>query len=232
MHYVIADIHNESRKLCKLLENIHFGANDHLCLLGDLFDRGGAAADPVEIYFSVLALGDRCTVVRGNHDQWLGDYIDRYLLLSEKERLRCDPYQYNSFDLIRKRLTLVDLQELSLRIKHWPLQVELKIGQASYLFAHAQATLPSKREADNYYLLGNGGMERFIRGGIRGYITFCGHTSTSDFEGMCAGQYLDEAYSSVWCNEAKNVYMLDCGCGYTSGRLACFCVETGERWYV
>ena len=43
--------------------------------------------------------------------------------------------------------------------------------------------------------------------------------------------YLDEAKESIWCNERKNVYLLDCGCGFSTGKLACLCIETGERYY-
>ncbi len=36
---------------------------------------------------------------------------------------------------------------------------------------------------------------------------------------------------SVWRNEKGNVYMMDCGCGFADGRLACLCLESGERFY-
>lgn len=144
MQFVVSDIHNDNLKLRRLLQTISFTSEDHLTLLGDLFDRGGENADPVGVYFTVLGLGNRCTIIRGNHDQWLAEYIDFYFSLPEKKRLRCEPYQYNSFDLMQKRLPAVDMQELSARIKNCPLQAALKIGQASYLFAHAQASSPNQ----------------------------------------------------------------------------------------
>ncbi len=39
MHYVIGDIHNNNRKFAEMLEKIGFSQEDHLYLLGDLFDR-------------------------------------------------------------------------------------------------------------------------------------------------------------------------------------------------
>ena len=27
------------------------------------------------------------------------------------------------------------------------------------------------------------------------------------------------------------IYLMDCGCGFRSGKLACMCIETGERFY-
>lgn len=71
MHYVIGDIHNDNRRFSKMLEKIGFSKEDHLFLLGDLFDRNSNEPDPIGVYFNALKLEDRCSVVRGNHDAWL-----------------------------------------------------------------------------------------------------------------------------------------------------------------
>lgn len=112
MHYVIGDVHNNNKKLRRLLKQISFGPDDHVYILGDLFDRGGSDADPVGVYFTVLELEERCTAVRGNHDQWLAAYIHYYDSLPEKAQPGCAPYMYNSFELMRQRLTPVDLRQL------------------------------------------------------------------------------------------------------------------------
>ena len=95
MHYVIGDVHNDAGRLHQILDMIGFKQDgeeaDHLYLLGDLFDRGGAAADPVEVYFTVLGLGASCTAVEGNHDRWLAAYIRSYYsyyALPERKRKR------------------------------------------------------------------------------------------------------------------------------------------------
>lgn len=74
MNYVIGDIHNDNIRFSKMLEKIVFSEEDHPFLLGDLFDRNSYEPDPVGVYFNVLKLGDRCTVIRGNHDAWLAEY--------------------------------------------------------------------------------------------------------------------------------------------------------------
>lgn len=43
--------------------------------------------------------------------------------------------------------------------------------------------------------------------------------------------YLDRPQKSIWRNNKGNVYLLDCGCGFGSGKLAGICIETGERFY-
>ena len=65
MHYVIGDIHNNNRKFAEMLEKIGFSQEDHLYLLGDLFDRNSWEPDPIGVYFNMLKLENRCTVVRG-----------------------------------------------------------------------------------------------------------------------------------------------------------------------
>lgn len=60
----------------------------------------------------------------------------------------------------------------------------------------------------------------------------CGHTPTENVIWKHGNNvYLDEYKNSIWRNEKKNVYLLDCGSGFRSGRLACYCIETGERYY-
>lgn len=39
MHYIITDIHNDSWRFMKLLEKMDLKEDDHLYLLGGLFDR-------------------------------------------------------------------------------------------------------------------------------------------------------------------------------------------------
>ena len=78
MHYVIGDIHNELPKLKSILNQINLSAFDELIVLGDVFDRGGEDADPVGVYFALSGIQGKCTWIRGNHDQWLANYIYDY----------------------------------------------------------------------------------------------------------------------------------------------------------
>lgn len=59
MHYIITDIHNDSWRFMKLLEKIDLKEDDHLYLLGDLFDRCMDHPDPAGVYFQVLKLGKK-----------------------------------------------------------------------------------------------------------------------------------------------------------------------------
>ena len=73
--YVLGDIHNSLNKLDKMLTLISPSMQDRLILLGDLFDRGGADPDPVEVYFRLSGLDTNVKWIRGNHDQLFAEYI-------------------------------------------------------------------------------------------------------------------------------------------------------------
>jgi len=104
INYVIGDIHNDNRRFSQMFEKISFSEEDHLFLLGDLFDRNFYEPDPVGVYFNALKWGDRCTVIRGNHDAWLAKYIIDYFNAPEKKRKRLTPYLYNSFAIFQNIL--------------------------------------------------------------------------------------------------------------------------------
>lgn len=92
--------------------------------------------------------------------------------------------------------------------------------------------LIAEQEKRDYYLMGNYKLDAFFLEGVEGYISMCGHTPTDNVIWKTGNHtYLDEYKNSIWRNEKENVYLLDCGSGFKSGRLACLCIETGERYY-
>ena len=232
MNYVISDIHNDNKRLNRLLTEIGFGQEDHLYVLGDLFDRCISDPDPVGVYFTLMDLGERCTITLGNHDYWLADYILHYLNLNVRKRRRLKPYYYNSFDLILQRLTDVDMKELAEYILNRPLQLGAEINGIRYLFAHAMTSNPGTREEVYYYLMAMSDRnEDFYRHGLKGYVSVCGHTQTKNFE-RYGGRYSVPEFQSIWRNDDENVIMIDCGCGFKNGKLGCLCIDTGEEYYV
>lgn len=230
MHYVMGDIHNESQKLDTILKQINIGQGDFLYLLGDIFDRGGSDADPVGVYFTLSGIHEKYQWIRGNHDQWLASYIKKYFETSERKRKKLDQYSYNSFHLLCQRMTEVDMMDLAELIMNQPLQAELELDGKKYLFSHARTSHPLKQQLPDYYLMGDWDLEQFFVDGIDGYISICGHTPTENVF-MFDGRYLDKSQKSIWTNKKENVYLMDCGAGFQNGRLACMCLETGERFY-
>lgn len=218
MHYIISDIHNDNERFEVLLERLQLQKEDKVYILGDLFDRTNYNPDPVGVYFNILKLGNQCQVIRGNHEQELAQYILTYFTTKERQRKKLKPYGYNTFEELSRRLTPVDLENMAKWMLNLPLQIEEMIDERSYLFAHAMTSKPNEIQEDEYYLQGGNDFEEFLKNGIDGYISVCGHSNPTG--------------SQIWKNDIKNVILCDCGCGYRSGKLGCLCVETGEEIYV
>ena len=218
MNYIMSDLHNDSGRLKEMLKKIAFSENDHLFILGDLFDRSEHQPDPLGVYFTVLSLGERCTVIRGNHDHLLATYIRKYVETPERKRRQLPPYAYNSFSLLQEKMTEMDLICLADWIMAQPLQMEIVLGDERYLFAHAMTANPMEVKPDEYYLEGVLDDAYYLEEGIGGYISVCGH------QAMGRG--------TIWHNAKQNVYMCDCGAGYRSGKLGCLCLETKNEFYV
>lgn len=127
----------------------------------------------------------------GNHDEWLTDYILEYFATPERKRKKLNAYGYNSFELLRQRITEVDGKK--------------------YLSAHAMTSDPEVREEDRYYLMGTMDIDSFFCAGIDRYISMCGHTPTDSIVWKKDRRYLDEPCTSIWVNDRRNVYLLDCG---------------------
>ena len=230
MNYVIADIHNDKHRFREMLKKLDLKAEDRIFLLGDLFDRGVYCPDPVGVYFTTLELGDRCTAIAGNHDRWLARYILDYYELPTRKRKMAKPYRYNTFELLKDRLTEVDMMKLGKWIMNLPLQQEVCVEGKRFLLAHAMTSDPADLRDDVHYYMGDD-WDEYLENGVSGYISISGHAYGADMS-RYGGEFLDAGFASVWQNGKKNVYMIDSGCGYSEGRLACLCLETMERIYV
>lgn len=231
MNYVTSDIHNDFEKFDLLLSTINFSkSSDHLYILGDLFDRG-FHPQPLEIYFKILELGESCTVIRGNHDDYLSEYIFEYLSTSERKRKKIRDYEYNTFSLIKNRLTEVDLSNLADWLKSKPLQIPVTVNGENFLLAHAQTSSLEKILSDDYYLMGEVDFS-FLKQGIEGYVSICGHNPTGLIRLWFGDDYRPKQME-IWSNNKKNVYMIDCGCGLSGDcRLACLRLEDRREIYV
>ncbi len=197
MHYIMSDIHNDNRSLNRMLAAIHFGEKDHLFLLGDLFDRGDYDPNPVDLYFTIIRLGNQCTIIRGNHDQGLADYILKYYSMPERKRKKFTPYLYNTFNLLKERLTDVDMQNLAHSILTWPVEQEIEIKGKKYYLSHE---MNEEKE---------------------GYITIFGHERKSikiyrNEKGTCIGVdcgcgYRDGFLGCLRLEDQEELY-LECWC--------------------
>ncbi len=227
---MISDIHNDNQRLLKMLKKIKFGDSDHLYVLGDLFDRGGSEADLVGVYHTLLGLGERVTYIKGNHDSWLAAYIKEYYGLNPKKRSGFRECYFNSFCLMCERLPQADMLEIADTMEKWPLQICASINEQKYLFAHAMTSPVDVQESKDYYLMGTSKGYKFLRNGIDPYISVCGHNPTPQIREWYGDEYRPRK-PEIWHNNKGNVYMIDCGCGFVSGRLSCLRIEDRQEFY-
>lgn len=78
-YFVISDIHGYYNVLRKTLFKSGFNEsnkNHHLVILGDLFDRGPQSKEVLE-YVYELSINDKATIILGNHDSYLLEFIEK-----------------------------------------------------------------------------------------------------------------------------------------------------------
>ena len=57
-------------------------------------------SNPVDLYFKVMELGDNCSIIRGNHDEWLAAYILKYYQMPEGKRKKQNHISTIHFDAL------------------------------------------------------------------------------------------------------------------------------------
>ncbi|MBQ3558078.1 MAG: hypothetical protein IJA07_01030 [Agathobacter sp.] len=68
-----------------------------------------------------------------------------------------EPYPYNTFELLKERLTPVDIQNMAEWILKLPLQIETAVGDTKYLLAHAMTVKPGTERFQNFLINGTEG---------------------------------------------------------------------------
>ena len=151
--------------------------------------------------------------------------------MPRRKRAGFRPYGYNSFDIMNSRIPPNDILKIADDILRWPLQISAVIGEEQYLFAHSMTSEVDVEKSRDYYLMGTKLDFKFLRNGIDGFISVCGHHPTSTIR-QWYGDDNCPKQNEIWHNNKENVYMIDCGCGFSTGRLACLRLEDKAEYYV
>lgn len=210
--YIMSDIHNDYDSYHKLLDRIHFSYNDYLIIAGDIFDRGDK---PVELYFDLKGRKN-VFCVQGNHDDWLHNRI-----LSEYQNKDLPFLKYNSFDILRERLTEVDMLNVAQWIDEMPIYIQLTLDGKKYQIAHAQTyPMPCNIFNKRKILMGDMYYEEFLQGKqeLKDVISVVGHTPTDNYK--------------IWKSATGNTVRVDCGNGYSDGQLGVIRLNDMTEFYV
>ena len=223
--YVISDIHNDYYHFKQMITKIRFSKEDKMYILGDVFDRS-RNPQPVELYFELLKHSNMICL-RGNHDTWLAEHI--YDDISQNRRTK---YYYNTYDVLRERLTDVDCMQLAEWIMKCPLQLQIECNNTSYLLAHAATSQEEK--SISYYLMGDDAF--YESHGVPGYISIVGHIPTESLRFQYGQLKRDDQKenNSIWYSVDNQIVDIDCGNGFRNegGRLGCLRLNDFKEYYI
>lgn len=234
MRYVISDIHGCYDQYKRLLEVINFGQEDELYVLGDVVDRG---PEPIRVLQDMMAR-QNVNLILGNHD---------FMMYSIMEKMTVEITEDN-FD---SHLSIDDILSYRLWIGDGGMITATKYRELSFtekqdiLDYLADASLYEVLEhEDETFILVHGGLGDFDPNKpLEEYELFEILEERTDY----SKRYFDDEKTYLvtghtptlniqgW--ERAEVYQrnghiaLDCCC-VGGGKLAAFCIETKEIFYV
>ena len=230
MHYVLSDLHGHERRFSAILEQIGFGSEDTLYVLGDVIDRhpGG-----LRILRRIMAMPN-VHMILGNHEYMmlraLGHPRD-----DNRDDGRAVAHWYRNGGEVThrhfKRLRKALRREIVDYLLALPLEREVQVGKKIYHLVHGAPAGDYDGKAPylnsvHYAVWKRLEADHPLPGDK---MLVFGHTPTR--------HYRDIAPMEVWYGE--NRIGIDCGCGYPEeghdssyGRLACLRLEDGKVYYV
>ena len=236
MTYLMADAHGCYQEFLQLLETIGFSADDELFLLGDVVDRG---PEPISLLRHIIQ-DPRCSLLLGNHEAFMLAVLRSPLAaeITEESIATLTPEVLRTFSAWMEdggQVTLRQFRQLDrdaqadilsyLEDAPYYETIEHRATDALYVLTHAGlARFDPHKELEEYdpqdFLWERADYSReYFPGGRIVLVT--GHTPTP----------LIRADRQPLIYREHGHLALDCGAVY-GGRLAAYCVETGEEFYV
>ena len=207
MIYVMSDIHGRADRFDSVMKQINLQADDRLYVLGDVIDRnrGGIA-----LMFR-LAQMPNATLLLGNHELMMRDCVvdggdsEEWLMNGGMVTLM----EYFGLSADRKLRLWNYLRQL-------PAQAEARVNGRAYLLTHSMPLSLCESPADAVW-------ERVEEDTKlpEGRALVFGHTPTVFYQ--------NDDPMRVW--HGDNRIGIDCGCGASSGRLACLRLDDMKAFY-
>ncbi|MBP3657217.1 MAG: fructose-bisphosphatase class III [Clostridia bacterium] len=233
MIYVMADLHGEYGKYRAMLEQIGFGAEDTLYILGDVVDRG---PHPMRI-LQDMARRPNVIPILGNHDAMARVLLRK--LMVEVTAENCETYidmtlmrQIMDWQMNGSRSTMAEFRALSMfgkldmldYLDGFRLYAQVDIGERRFILVHAGLSgFDASRPMDSYtadeLIFDRHDMDRVYFGDGRTLIV-TGHTPTLALSGKA--EILRRGESIC----------IDCGAAFPGGRLACLRLDDMVEFYV
>ena len=238
--FVMGDIHGAYLKLIQCFERSGFDpASDRLIQLGDVADRGDRVAECVDELLKIRHL----VAIRGNHDEWFNEFLrtDYHPILWEQggeATARSYLRRIGKEKLIFKKavgyktvLGVGDIPEAHRRF--FGCQKDFYVDEQDNCFVHGgfNRQIPFHAQRRDIYFWDRdlwtealGFQQALDRGQTQEFLmkpmfreVFIGHTPTQN-------------WATCLPIHAANVWNLDTGAGWQSGRLTIMNISTKEYW--
>lgn len=231
--YCISDIHGRYDLFMKLLEKIELKNEDTLYILGDVLDRG---ANPIKVIIKLMEMPN-VVCIAGNHEMMalkclkflMQEVTDANLELLDEEMLdNLITWQYNGSKTTIEEFRKLDhemQQSVVDFLEEFSLYEELTVNEHSYLLVHGGLGNFYQGKRLQEYSIHELVWERidYNKEHYPNTYIVTGHTPTQEIAGNPNPNYI---------YRKNNHIAMDCAACMSEGRLAAFCFDTGEEFYV
>lgn len=231
--YVMSDIHGDYDSYRRMLEKIHFSADDRLYILGDIMDRG---EHPIKVMLDIMERPNVIFLI-GNHEHMFCECMK--FLLQEVTDESVDAFDEESSEMLANWIyngaepTMKEFRELSIedrrRVADYVLESEVyeevRAGGKDWVLVHAGFDNFSPEKRIWEYELAELIWRRpdYHTEYYKGKFIVMGHTPT---------QYIEDAPRPGYIYHCGNNTVIDCGVNIPGGRLACLRLDDGEEFYI
>lgn len=233
MRYIISDIHGCYKEYRELLEKIRFSKEDELYVLGDAMDRG---PEPMKVIRDMM-MRSNVTYIVGNHDYIMLSVLGRLAVEITDESLK----SMRSEDLLLYSDWMLDGGDVTAR-QFRALPREEQRAVLDYVSeALTYAVLSDKEKV---YVLAHAGISAFEENRpLHDYEFWDFLYERADYGRRYyqdRNKFLVTGHTPTMLirrDKEPKVYQenghiaVDCGCVF-GGRLAAYCIESGEAVYV
>lgn len=230
--YVISDIHGQYDMFMDLLEKISLTDKDKLYILGDIIDRGPY---PIKTMRKLMGMPNVICLL-GNHELMALNCLE-FLMneINEKSIADLDAKKLNDLVIWMRNgcgTTIKEFRELGREdqkdiiefIKDFLIYEEVSVSGKDYLLVHAGLGNFSHEKDLEDYTLKDLVWERpnYDTQYFPNKYVVTGHTPTQIIRG-------NPNPGCIYKN--KGNIAIDCGAFIPNGRLAAFCLDSGEEFY-
>ena len=230
--YVIGDIHGEYDLFLQLLDKIKLRDQDTLYLMGDVLDRG---PHPLKALLKLMEMPNAFCLL-GNHE-WMALECLPFLMeeiteeaaerLGEKQIKALASWMQNGCGTTLEEFRKLDREtqeEVLDYLKDLLLYAEVEAGGKRFFLVHAGLNDYAPQKPIEAYSLFDLIWKRadYSRRIIPDKTLVSGHTPT---------QTITENPRPGFVYRGNGHLAVDCGAGFTGGRLAAVCLESGEEFY-